>query len=56
MWQVLSAELPPVSCGGGGRFNIGVCVLLAVAVLVFLPATRLGFRVYSCVRVNSVNY
>ena len=53
MWQVLSAELPPVSCGG---VNISVCVLLAVAVLVFLPVTRLGFRAYSCVRVNSVNY
>ena len=47
MWQVLSVELPPVGCGGGGFSS--VCVLLSVAVLVFLPVSRLDFRVYSCV-------
>jgi len=44
MWQVLSVELPPVGCGRGLS---SVCVLLSVAVLVFLLVYRLGFRVYS---------
>ena len=52
MWLVLIAGLLPV--GGGGIECVCVCVLLYAAVFVFVLVSRLGIRVESRVRVNSV--